>query len=241
VADEEFRHPRLAAIYDALDPDRSDLDVYVELIDELGGRRVLDVGCGTGTLALALAERGHDVVGVDPAPASLAVARAKDTAHRVRWIDGDAGAAPGPGYDVAIMTGNVAQAIAEPAAWSATLRAIHAALRPGGWLVFESRDPADRGWQRWNRDDTLASTTVEGVGPVTSWTEVIAVDGPLVTFRSTWVFDADGEKLTSVSTLRFRPRAEIETELTDHGFSTRDVRDAPDRPGREFVFIAQRP
>jgi len=33
MADEIFEHPRLAAIYDALDPDRSDLDVYVGIVD----------------------------------------------------------------------------------------------------------------------------------------------------------------------------------------------------------------
>jgi len=73
VADEGFRHPRLAAIYDALDPDRSDLNLYVGIVAELGARRVLDVGCGTGTLALMLADRGRDVVAVDPAAASRAI------------------------------------------------------------------------------------------------------------------------------------------------------------------------
>ncbi|MGI8700239.1 MAG: class I SAM-dependent methyltransferase, partial [Nocardioidaceae bacterium] len=75
MADDIFEHPRLVAIYDALDPDRSDLDAYLAIADDLGAHRVLDVGCGTGTLALLLAERGFDVTGVDPASGSLAVAR----------------------------------------------------------------------------------------------------------------------------------------------------------------------
>jgi hypothetical protein len=47
--------------------------------------------------------------------------------------------------------------------------------------------------------------------------------------------------LTSDSTLRFRSRVEVEDSLAAAGFVTVEVRDAPDRPGRELVFIAQRP
>jgi 2-polyprenyl-3-methyl-5-hydroxy-6-metoxy-1,4-benzoquinol methylase len=94
MADEIFEHPRLVAIYDALDPDRSDLDVYAAIAEGLGARRVLDLGCGTGTFALLLANRGFEVIGVDPAGASLDVARAKPGASRVDWIHGDATALP---------------------------------------------------------------------------------------------------------------------------------------------------
>ncbi len=240
VADEEFRHPRLAAIYDALDPDRSDLDLYVQLVEELGVNRVLDVGCGTGTLALMLAERGCDVIGVDPAAASLAVARAKSGAQRVRWIHGDVSAVHVADRDLAVMTANVAQAITDASSWYATLQGIHHSLRPEGYLVFETRNPAAEGWKRWNLEDTYAVAQIAGVGGVTSWTEVTSIEWPLVTFRSTWIFDFDGQTLTSESTLRFRQPDEIEADLISHGYSVLEVRDAPDRPDLEFVYLAVR-
>src|SRR5262245_26390800 len=137
-------------MYDQLDPDRSDLDAYLAIAEELGARSVLDVGCGTGTFALLLAERGLDVVGLDPAAASLGVARAKAGAEKVRWIHGDATALPALSVDLATMTGNVAQAIVHGADWDATLRRIHDAVRPGGHLVFETRDPAPEGWREWH-------------------------------------------------------------------------------------------
>jgi SAM-dependent methyltransferase len=241
MGDPIFEHPRLASIYDALDPDRSDLDAYVAIAEELGARRALDVGCGTGTLALLLADRGLEVTGLDPALASLDVARAKPNSERVRWICGDARALPAIEVDLAVMTGNVVQAIIEPSDWNETLARIHDALRPGGHLVFETRDPARRAWQEWNRKASHKVTEIEGVGAVESWVEVTNVIGPLVTFRWSGVFASDGQVYTSDSTLRFRERDEVEATLVAHGYIVDEVRGAPDRPGREFVFLARRP
>jgi len=48
VADDRFERPRLATIYDALDPGHSDLDVYAAIVTELDAQLVLGVGCGRG-------------------------------------------------------------------------------------------------------------------------------------------------------------------------------------------------
>jgi SAM-dependent methyltransferase len=240
MADAIFEDPRLAAMYDPLDPDRSDLDVYLAIADELGARRILDVGCGTGTFALLLAERGLDVIGVDPAGESLAVARAKPGAERVRWIHGDATTLPPLTVDLATMTANVAQAIADEPTWESTLHGVYEALRPGGHLVFETRDPAVEAWREWTRDASHSLDEMDDVGVVENWADLVDVSLPLVTFRWTFVFP-DGEVLTSDSTLRFREREEVHETLLGHGYVVDDVRDAPDRPGREFVFFARRP
>jgi uncharacterized protein (DUF302 family) len=50
----------------------------------------------------------------------------------------------------------------------------------------------------------------------------------------------DGTRVVATSTLRFRDRVEVEADLRSAGFDVVDVRDAPDRPGRELVFVAQR-
>ncbi|MGW3301554.1 SAM-dependent methyltransferase [Streptomyces rubiginosohelvolus] len=201
MADEIFANPRLAALYDPLDPGRGDLDPYVRLTEEIGARRVLDIG----------------------------------------WICGNAAALPPLQVDLATMTANVAQEIFDQDDWQATLRGAYAALRPGGHLVFETRDPARRAWEAWNRESSHRVTEIPGADPVENWVDVTAVAGALVSFRRTYVFAAGGEVLTSESTLRFRERQEIEADLRAAGFVVREVRDAPDRPGKELVFIARRP
>jgi SAM-dependent methyltransferase len=241
MADALFEEPRLAGVYDPLDPDRDDLVVYAAIVAEFGARSVLDIGCATGTFACLLAGRGVDVIGVDPAAASLDVARAKPGAGRVRWLRCDAAGLPPLQVDLATMTGNVAQVFITDAEWDAALRSARAALRPGGRLVFETRDPAVQAWRQWNRAGSLSRAVVPGAGAVESWSEVTDIRGDLVSFRSIFTFEADSVTLTSESTLRFRQRDEAADSLMAAGFIVDDLRDAPDRPGRELVFVARRP
>jgi ubiquinone/menaquinone biosynthesis C-methylase UbiE len=68
----------LAETYDRLRPRDEQWYELLELmvgVGDLAGRRVLDVGCGTGSVARALTERGSRVWGVDPSQEMLAVAR----------------------------------------------------------------------------------------------------------------------------------------------------------------------
>ena len=239
MPDRLFADRRLAAVYDPLDPDRSDLDAYAAVATELGARTVLDLGCGTGTFAVLLAAQGFDVTGVDPAAASIDVARAKPGADRVRWVVGEIDAVADLRFDLVTMTGNVAQVFVTDEAWRAMLATAHDVVRPGGHLVFETRDPAREAWREWTREASATVADTPGEGRVESWVEVTDVRDELVTFRSTLVFtDAT---ITSESTLRFRSRDAVTADLVAAGFVVEDVREAPDRPGREMVFVAAKP
>ncbi|MFG2039626.1 class I SAM-dependent methyltransferase [Dactylosporangium sp. NPDC048998] len=240
MPDAIFAHPRLAPIYDAFDAGRDDLPAYLAIADELGTGRVLDVGCGTGSLAILLAGTGRVVVGVDPAEASLEVARSKDQAGSVTWIHGDAATVPALDADLVTMTGNVAQVFLTDDDWAQALCGIHAALHPNGYLVFETRRPERRAWEEWAADTDPVVLDIPDWGPVEQRREVTDISLPLVSFRYSYRFLADGAVVTSDSTLRFRNRDELESSLIARDYRVLDVREAPDRPEREFVFIARR-
>src|SRR3712207_3809679 len=121
----EFSDPRLVAIYDTVCPIADYEAFYLDLAARLSAASIIDVGCGTGLLTFQLAKRGYDVIGVEPAPAMLAVARRRPYPRPVRWIAGDATRLTNLGADLAIMTGHVAQFFLDDGMWRATLTAIH--------------------------------------------------------------------------------------------------------------------
>ena len=240
MPDAIFANPRLAEIYDLFDdPNRLDLAPYVTMAGEFNAHSVIDFGCGTGNLACRLTTLGKEVIGIDPAEASLDVARRKAYADQVRWITGSSEKLSGLQADLIIMTGNVAQVFVTDEEWLATLSACSAALRPGGRLIFEVRDPAKEAWKAWNREQSYQVAEAPGIGIVESWVELLHVELPLVSFRHSFVFQRDASVVTSESTLRFRTQQEIIDSLASAQLAVESIRDAPDRPGLEFVFVAR--
>ncbi len=118
-----------------------------DLVASYGPRRVLDAGCGTGRVAIELARRGIDVLGVDVDPRMLDTARAN--APTLRWVLGDLAAGLASEgrrvgelgaelgvqrFDVVVAAGNVLIFVA-PGTEAAVVATCAGALAPGGRFV----------------------------------------------------------------------------------------------------------
>jgi len=115
------------------------------------GGRVLDFGCGSGDITLAIANAGFDVVGCDVSAAMLDKARAAaaGTARFVR-LPGDVSVdAVGAGFD-AVVASSVLEYVASPQACLARLGSV---VRPGGWIFLTVPDMRDatRRRESWYR------------------------------------------------------------------------------------------
>jgi ubiquinone/menaquinone biosynthesis C-methylase UbiE len=106
-----------------------------QVLDGLpSGGCVVDVGCGTGTLAIALATDGPDVVGVDVDAEVLALARAKPGADAVQWRKGLATALPLAGASADRVVMSLLLHHLDAGAKRAALAEAARVLRPGGRL-----------------------------------------------------------------------------------------------------------
>jgi ubiquinone/menaquinone biosynthesis C-methylase UbiE len=240
----EFNDARLVTLYDAENLWSRDDEFFLAVVNETSASRVLDLGCGTGRLALGLAAAGHTVTGVDPATASLQAARAKPGAGSVTWIDGTSETLPDRSFDTAVMTSHVAQFFVTDADWSRTLADLRRALVPGGRLVFDTRDPRDRKWERWNPVESRRVISLPDGRDVEAWTEVTDVADPVsVSFVIHYAFP-DGEELLSSATLRFRTEEELRGSLGAAGFSVQRIyggwkREPVGAGDGEFLVIAR--
>jgi SAM-dependent methyltransferase len=120
-----------------------------QVLDGLAARgSVADVGCGTGTLAIALAASGARVIGVDGDPEVLALAQAKPGADAVQWRKGLATALPLAGATVDRVVMSLLLHHLDAGAKRAALAEAVRVLRPGGRLHVgdwgRPRDPLMR-------------------------------------------------------------------------------------------------
>jgi SAM-dependent methyltransferase len=217
VRNGEFEDARLVEVYDAEFVWGWEDDLFMSVLAERSAPRVVDFGCGTGRLAIEMAKIGHDVTGIEPARASLEAARRKPGAEAVRWVLGGAEKLPVKAYDTALMTSHVAQFLVDEGEWRAALRALRRSLDHGGRLIFDSRDPDDERWERWNPEESRRTVVLPGGEPVEVWVEVTAAKDRVVEFTGHYLFPG-GEERTSESVMRFRSEREIRSSLEAEGF-----------------------
>ena len=128
------------ADYDRRNPWLADDDFYLTLARRLSGP-VVDLGCGTGRLARALAEAGGEVTAVDAAPAMLERARALDPLGRVQYHEDDIRTLRlERHFGLAVMTGHAFQHLLTEADQRQALYRITALLKPSGCFAFDLRN-----------------------------------------------------------------------------------------------------
>lgn len=243
MVDDPYRDADLVELYDLDNPGGEDHAYYRALADEIGARSIVDLGCGTGLLTRSLAGPGRTVTGVDPSRTMLDHARRQPGSESITWIHGDASVlAPTATADLAICTGNAIMHVS-PEELPSTLTSLAEALRRGGTLSFESRNPAYRAWERWTPEATYSERTTP-VGRLREWLDVTEVREGRVVFDAHNVFP-DGEVRVYTSILFFRTAEEFQRELESAGFTdiarTGDYHGAPfEDSSRILVFRARR-
>jgi len=168
------------ARFDRLASEGVEVHGEADLVCSLGPRSVLDAGCGTGRVAIELARRGLDVVGVDVDSSMLSTARKR--APEIEFVESDLAVLQlGRDFDVVLMAGNVLLFTAKGTELSVVLGcARHVA--PSGALVagFQldrgyglAEYEADCGvaglaltdrWATWDRQPFVAPTARHGGG-----------------------------------------------------------------------------
>jgi SAM-dependent methyltransferase len=216
--DRFFSDPTLARLYDAIceTAGREDYAFYLPYIMTAG--RVLDIGCGTGTLLEAALKAGHKgrLTGLDPASGMMEIARTKPG---IDWICGYLEAQEWEArFDLAVMTGHAFQVLVSDEAIASFLAAVHGALMPGGCFMFETRNPGARAWEGWTGEREKA-VSVAGETYVDRRDVIRPFDGHTVTFTHTFSSPAWPEPEVSTSTLRFLSPEALNVALAKSGFS----------------------
>jgi SAM-dependent methyltransferase len=214
-----------------------DLPLWRELADATSGP-ILDVGCGTGRVALDLAGRGHEVVGVDADPelVQLLGNRARELALPVRAVAGDARTLDlGSTFALAILPMQVAQLLGGESGRASMLSAMRRHLEPQGLLAIALADPSEDA----SAEDLLPPLPDmrEQDGWVLTSTPVAMREeaGGVAIDRHRQAVSPEGDLTESMNTIfvELVSQETLEAEGAAAGFTVRDARTVP--PTRDYV------
>jgi ubiquinone/menaquinone biosynthesis C-methylase UbiE len=122
----------------------TDAEFLDRLLREHRCRRVIDVGCGTGTHAIKLSDLGYKVTAVDVSSAMLKIARSKIKGRNVRLRQGDMKNLKSlfaeERFDAAISLGHVTYHLYTDQEVKVFFKGLHRILRKDGLLVFSARN-----------------------------------------------------------------------------------------------------
>lgn len=166
------------------------------------GRRILDIGCGTGGVSLACATRGADVIGIDRSPGMLEVARSKSTSGvsgRVEWMELSAAEigdrVPEESLDAAVACLSFSELSREEQRY--VLEVVRSCLRPRGVLVIaDEAVPSTRLRRIGYR---LARLPVAGFAYALTQTRTHPLRDPTALVREAGFVDVESERLWSGS------------------------------------------
>lgn len=141
---------RFADVYDDWYGDVTDVTActqrLAELVEEAGGGPVLEMGIGSGRLALPLAQRGLELHGIDASSAMLERLRAKPGADAIRLTEGDMAAldlVDPPAFALVFAAFNTFFNLGSADAQGRCLSRVAELLAPRGFFVLEAFVPAD--------------------------------------------------------------------------------------------------
>lgn len=204
---ESFSDPELVELYDLINSGMEDLNFFVDQCPSEPAR-ILDIGCGTGELAIDLVKRGHEVVAIDPEPAMITYARGKLEHERLRWVVGDlpsfratCGLEEAGNFGLITMTGHAFQNLIIDQEIQTFFECIYELLDSDGYFLFESRNPELRSWERW--DQVHDQFELPSGEPFETLTEVISFENEVLEFRETYTISQEKRIKTSTSKLRF--------------------------------------
>lgn len=232
-----------ARLYDVdLEDDPGDLELYEALAARSGGP-ILELGAGSGRLAVPLARAGWSVTGVDRDPAVIERARRRAlaaggaaTARRLTWVEADIlglelgrqGHGSDGGFGLAFIAFNTLLQLGDRAAQAETFRVLARHLRPGGIAVADVWLPDADDLARYDgrvtlayarRDDESGNTVVKTTSAVhdsvsqTVTLTVIYDEGPVGAAPVRWIRE-DRLRLVGPDDLRaFAEAAGLEVEV----------------------------